>query len=60
MKLSIRDVLKDKGIIVKNNHLPVLEERWEGMELLRKEAEDANLDDYDIALRNIPGGDHIE
>ncbi|QDI90381.1 hypothetical protein EPH95_03630 [Salicibibacter halophilus] len=58
MNPSIKEVLESKGITVAEEHLPVLQARWEAVELLKKETNDASLADFDIALRNIPGGDH--
>lgn len=60
MTLSIQEKLESKGIQVKDEHLPLLKTRWEGIQKLRKQIDSANLDDADISLRNIPGGDHIE
>ncbi len=60
LSLSIQDVLKNKGIEVKQAHLNVLEARWENMKALRADLKHANIDDADIGVRNIPGGDHIE
>ncbi|MET3322325.1 UNVERIFIED_ORG: hypothetical protein ABIC97_005461 [Peribacillus simplex] len=60
MKLSIRDFLENKGIPVTENHLPILKTRWQAIENLKADIDKAALNDYDISLRNIPGGDHIE
>lgn len=60
MKLSIREKLESKGITVKEEHLPLLKTRWASIQDLKKNIDSANLDDADISLRNIPGGDHIE
>ena len=60
MKLFILDVLESKGVIVPREHLDELATRWQAIEDLKRETEQALLDDYDIALRNIPGGDHVE
>ncbi|WP_342615490.1 hypothetical protein [Peribacillus frigoritolerans] len=60
MKLSIRDILESKGISATENHLPILKTRWQAIENLKSDIDNAALNDYDISLRNIPGGDHIE
>lgn len=60
MKLSVRERLEDQGISVKEDHISVLEKRWQAIEQMKAQTKDASLADYDISLRNIPGGDHIE
>lgn len=60
MTLSIQEQLEDKGIPVKPEHLPLLQTRWDAIQELKKKIDSARLDDADISLRNIPGGDHIE
>ena len=56
MTLSVRKLLENKGIKVKENHLSVLEDRWKGMQALKGNLENAQIDDADIGLRNIPRG----
>ena len=58
MKLFILDVLESKGVTVPREHLDELATRGLAIEDLKRETEQALLDDYDIALRNMPGGDH--
>lgn len=60
MSLSVRQLLENKGIPVKEEHVDEIEKRWKGMQALRGNLEGVNIDDADISLRNIPGGDHIE
>lgn len=60
MKLSVRERLENQGVRVTDEHLPLLESRWQAIEQMKAETDSASLDDYDISLRNIPGGDHIE
>ncbi|QQK76485.1 hypothetical protein HUG15_13525 [Salicibibacter cibarius] len=60
MNPSIKEVLEGKGIEVPDEHLLILHARWEAIQSLGKESKTASLEDYDIALRNIPGGDHYE
>ncbi|WP_026581443.1 hypothetical protein [Bacillus sp. J33] len=60
MDLSIRNLLVSKGIQTPENHLEMLEIRWERLETFKKDLNHVKLDDQDIALRHIPGGDHVE
>ncbi|MFD1363310.1 hypothetical protein [Lentibacillus salinarum] len=60
MSLSVKELLEDKGIKPREEHLEILEYRWEGIKVLRGNLENANIDDVNISLRNIPGGDHVE
>ena len=56
LTLSVRELLESKGIKVKENHLSILEDRWKGMQALKGNLENAQIDDADIGLRNIPRG----
>ena len=60
LSLSVKEMLENKGINPREEHLEILEKRWQGMKELRADLEGANIDDADIGLRNIPGGDHVE
>ncbi|ETT81504.1 MULTISPECIES: hypothetical protein [Viridibacillus] len=60
MSLSIQELLENKGIQVKKDHFESLQEKWEGIQALRGNLEGVNIDDADISLKNIPGGDHID
>jgi len=60
LALSVQELLEDKGLTVKEEHLGKLENRWKGIQNLRGNLDNVNIDDADIGLRNIPGGDHIE
>ena len=60
MTVSIRERLEEKGLTVVDEHLPVLQARWDAIQELKGRIDTANLDDADISLVNIPGGDHIE
>jgi hypothetical protein len=60
MSLSIQQLLENRGITAKSEHLELLQTRWESMQSLRGNLEGIAIDDADIAIRNIPGGDHIE
>ncbi len=59
LTLSVKQLLENKGIQAKPEHLEILESRWKGMQELRGTLEGINIEDADIGLRNIPGGDHI-
>ncbi|WP_269411558.1 hypothetical protein [Lentibacillus daqui] len=58
--LSIEQILTSKGIQIGEGHVNVLESRWQALEELKGNLENAKIDDADIAVRNIPGGDHVE
>ncbi|HLQ83235.1 MAG TPA: hypothetical protein VK121_05275 [Pseudogracilibacillus sp.] len=60
LSLSIKELLENKGIKPREEDLEILETRWKGLAELRGDLEGINKDDADIALRNIPGGDHVE
>lgn len=60
LTLSVKELLENKGIRVRKEHLDILETRWKGLAELRGELENVNIDDADISVRNIPGGDHVE
>ncbi|WP_245639489.1 hypothetical protein [Viridibacillus arvi] len=53
-------MLENKGIPVKKDHVESLQVKWEGIQALRGSLEGVNIDDADISLKNIPGGDHID
>lgn len=55
LSLSIKHLLENKGIKPRAEHLEILEKRWEGMQALRRNLENANIDDANISLRNIGG-----
>lgn len=58
MSLPIKDVLAAKGIKTSADSLAKLEDKWKEFEELKGSLEGATVDDYDIALKNIAGGDH--
>lgn len=60
LSLTIKELLANKGIKVREEHLEELKWRWEGMKELRDDLSGIDIDDADISLRNIPGGDHVE
>lgn len=59
MSISVKDILADKGVHPSEEHLKKIEAKWAEIRQLKGNLENANLDDADIALRNIPGGDHV-
>lgn len=58
MSLPIKDVLATKGIKTSGDSLARLESKWKEFEDLKGSLQGAKLDDYDISLKNIAGGDH--
>lgn len=60
LALSIKEMLENKGIKPREEHLEILDTRWKGMAKLRGDLEGIAIDDADIGMRNIPGGDHVE
>ena len=60
MALTVKELLEEKKISAKPEHLEILETRWKEMQELRGYLNGIAIDDADIAIRNIPGGDHIE
>lgn len=60
MRLTVEQMLVSKGITPKEEHLEILETRWKEMSELRGNLDGIKIDDADIALKNIAGGDHLE
>lgn len=60
MGLSVEELLQSKDIEVSEAHANLLESRWQALESLKGNLDNAKVDDADISLRNIPGGDHHE
>lgn len=60
LSLSVKEMLENKGIKPREEHLEILETRWNGMSELRGDLDGVPIDDADIGMRNIPGGDHVE
>lgn len=58
MTLSIKDALAAKGLHPTAEELVRIESTWEQVAGLRRDLATINTADADIALRNIPGGDH--
>lgn len=60
MGFSVKDALATREIHPSPEHLEKLEAKWEEIQGLKKNLSVVALDDADIAVRNIPGGDHFE
>lgn len=60
MALSVKEQLAEKGITPSAGHVKKLEAKWSEIQTLKDGLNGLALDDADIAVRNIPGGDHIE
>jgi len=58
MSLSIRETLAAKGIHPSDEHLVKIEKKWNEFEKLKGDLEGTALDDSDISLKNVAGGDH--
>lgn len=56
MTLSVKEVLAAKGISPKPETVEKLESKWAEIQELKG---NFKLADEDIAVRNIPGGDHV-
>lgn len=59
MALSVQDLLADKGIHPPADALPKLEAKWAEIKERKGTLSGVALDDADIAVRSIPGGDHV-
>ncbi|WP_311946072.1 hypothetical protein [Halomonas piscis] len=58
MSLTIKEALAAKGVSPTEENLVKLKKKWEEYEALKGNLQGAALDDYDIALKNVAGGDH--
>lgn len=58
MTLSIKDVLAAKGLHPDAGELARIESTWQQIAGLRRDPTTVDTADADVALRNIPGGDH--
>lgn len=59
MAQSVKDALASRGVHPTEEHLTKISAKWAEIEARKGTLEGAHLDDADIALRSIPGGDHI-
>lgn len=60
MSVSIKELLAERGINPSEEHLQKLEAKWAEVQELKGNLAQVRLDDADIALRNTPGGDHVD
>lgn len=60
MSFSVKDALAARDIHPSPEHLQKLESKWEEVLSLKQNLDVVPLDDADIAVRNIPGGDHVD
>ncbi|GAA4260889.1 hypothetical protein [Dietzia aurantiaca] len=58
MTLSIKDALAAKGLHPSADELDRIESTWAQIAGLRRDLDTINTADADVAIRNIPGGDH--
>lgn len=59
MTLSIKDALAAKGVSPSAEELERIEAKWAEIVALKGDLDIIDIDDADISLRNIPGGDHV-
>lgn len=59
MTQHIKEILASRGIHLNPDELTQVEAQWNGIQELKKGLDHVNLADAGIALRNIPGGDHV-
>ena len=59
MTLSIKDALAARGVAPTVDELKKIESKWSEIVALKGDLDIIAIDDADISLRNIPGGDHI-
>lgn len=60
MTQLVEEILRSRNIHPSEQELTALTRRWQGMQRQRGDLEGIRLGDADIALRSIPGGDHVE
>jgi hypothetical protein len=60
MTVSIRELFAAKGLEIPEDDFKVVESWWKVIEQLQEQIKDVPLESYDISLRNIAGGDHVE
>lgn len=59
MALSVQELLANKGICPPRDRIAALESKWAEIVQRRGDLETVAVDDADISVRNIPGGDHV-
>ncbi|NLA55955.1 MAG: hypothetical protein GX859_06630 [Corynebacterium humireducens] len=60
MSFSVKDALAARDIHPSPEHLTKLEAMWEEIQSLKQNLDVVPLDDADLAVRSIPGGDHVD
>lgn len=60
MAQPVEELLRAKNVHPTDDELAALQARWDGLRRQRGELEGIDLGPADIALRHIPGGDHLE
>lgn len=60
MSRYVEEVLRSKNIHPTDPELESLAAKWQALQRQRGTLASIALDDADIALRCIPGGDHVE
>ncbi|WP_245569722.1 hypothetical protein [Gordonia shandongensis] len=58
--MSVADTLAARGLVPTAAELEKIEAKWAEISALKKDLATVDIDDADIALRNLPGGDHVE
>ncbi|NLG45714.1 hypothetical protein [Gordonia sp. (in: high G+C Gram-positive bacteria)] len=59
MTLSIKDALAARGVPPSAEELVKIEAKWAEIVALKGDLDNIAIDDADISVRNIPGGDHL-
>ncbi|WP_347957143.1 hypothetical protein [Gordonia aichiensis] len=59
MTLSIKDTLAARGLSPTAEELARIEAKWAEISALKADLAGIGIDDADIAVRNIPGDDHV-
>lgn len=60
MAQPVEELLRARNVHPTNAELATLTARWAGLQAQRGTLEGIELGPADIALRTIPGGDHLE
>ncbi len=60
MTVSVKDTLAAKGIHPSPEHLAKLETKWQEIQAMKGNLEGIAIDDADLAIKHLAGGDHHE
>lgn len=60
MSFSVKDVLAARDVRPTPEHLEKLEAKWAEIQARKQTLSAVTLDYADIAVRNLPGGDHLD